>query len=87
MIGSEESESQTLPPREIIGDERRFKQVLINLVKNAFKFTIKGQIEIDANYDYSSQYLKVQVTDTGIGISEEDQPKLFKKFGTLARTA
>lgn len=36
----------------VVGDERRFKQILINLVKNALKFTIKGQIVIKASYDY-----------------------------------
>ena len=50
------------------GDMRRFQQVLINLVKNALKFTTKGEIEIESTYNVSEQKLIVKVKDTGIGI-------------------
>lgn len=71
----------------LIGDERRLKQVLINLVKNALKFTSKGLIAVKATYDTSMQCLIVHVQDTGVGIEAEDIPKLFSKFGKLHRTA
>ena len=71
----------------LIGDERRFKQVLVNLVKNALKFTRGGRIEIKANYDLESQSIVVHVQDTGVGIAKQDQAKMFKKFGKLHRTA
>ena len=63
------------------------KQVLINLVKNAKKFTPKGTIEILAAYDYEEGCLYVHVKDTGKGIAEEDLRKLFTRFGKLQRTA
>ena len=53
----------------MIGDERRFKQVMINLIKNALKFTSKGQIKIKSSYDIKDKNLIVHVEDTGAGIS------------------
>ena len=73
-------------PCLVLGDERRFKQVLINLVKNALKFTRRGSIEILTSYDDDQQMLNVQVNDTGSGIAPEDISKLFSRFGKLSRT-
>ena len=70
-----------------MGDERRFKQVLINLVKNAKKFTEEGGIKIKVSYNNSNSNLVVHVEDTGVGIAERDLSKLFNKFGKLERTA
>ena len=56
-------------PRTLYGDERRFKQVLINLVKNAIKFTTRGSIKILTSYDEEEEMLLVQVKDTGAGIA------------------
>lgn len=72
-------------PDNLIGDTTRIKQVLINLVSNAIKFTDKGKITINVNLDKTEQYkndinLKFNVEDTGIGISEENQKKLFIPF-------
>ena len=69
------------------GDVRRFQQVLINLVKNAIKFTFGGQIDIRASYSFQDRSIIVQVKDTGVGILAEDFSKLFTKFGKLQRTA
>ena len=74
-------------PLLLYGDERRIKQVLINLVKNAKKFTPKGKIQIKTGYDEQKQILVVHVIDTGVGISADDLPKLFNKFGKLQRNA
>jgi len=60
---------------------------LINLVKNALKFTNSGQIKIQAHYSRRKEKLQVSVTDNGAGISAEDIPFLFQKFGKLHRTA
>jgi len=75
-----------LPPL-LFGDARRLKQVLLNLVKNAKKFTPKGKIEILTSYDIQQESLIVHVKDTGAGIAAEDLPKLFTRFGKLQRTA
>ena len=74
-------------PNRLEGDEIRLKQILINLVKNAIKFTKLGYIRILAGYDQIRGILKVQVCDTGIGITREEIPLLCKKFGKLYRTA
>ena len=62
--------------------------MLINLVRNASKFTKKGSIVIRACYSYEPDHLLiVHVKDTGAGIAREDFPKLFTRFGKLQRTA
>ena len=68
----------------LVGDERRLKQVLVNLLNNAVKFTPDGGtvgLEVDA--DSSREVIDLTVWDTGIGINEEDQPKLFTPFVQL----
>ena len=63
----------------IIADENRLKQVLINLLDNAFKFTLDGgQINLVCNLVEDG--ILIQVEDTGIGISEEDLPYIKDKF-------
>ena len=74
-------------PGQLEGDELRLKQVLINLVKNALKFTRRGYIRILAGFDERHALLKVQVCDSGCGIAKEEIPKLCNKFGKLFRTA
>ena len=71
----------------LVGDERRFKQVLVNLIKNALKFTFKGRIDLRVNYDPVKNLLIGQVRDTGAGINKDDLPKLFSKFGKIHRAA
>ena len=61
----------------IKGDVRRFQQILINLVKNALKFTLKGKIRIKAWYSFQTQSMIVHVKDTGIGIAKSDFNQLF----------
>jgi GAF domain-containing protein len=60
------------------GDERRLTQVLLNLVGNAIKFTDEGEVKIKAAA--SDGHFSVAVVDTGPGISEDDQKKLFQEF-------
>jgi ABC-type amino acid transport substrate-binding protein/nitrogen-specific signal transduction histidine kinase len=65
----------------IASDERRIRQILINLVNNAIKFTEKGEVKIFCRKQ--DAHVAVQVTDTGIGIRDEDMGKLFKPFQQL----
>ena len=60
------------------GDERRLTQVLLNLVGNAIKFTDAGEVVINAASGNGA--FRVSVRDTGPGISEADQAKLFQEF-------
>jgi signal transduction histidine kinase len=64
---------------EWVGDERKIKQVLLNLLSNAVKFTPEGgRIGIKARKADGS--VEISVSDTGIGISPEDQAKIFEEF-------
>lgn len=66
-------------PMNIKADRMKIKQVMYNLVSNAIKFTPnKGRIEIDCNRDNSNNVFSV--SDTGIGIREEDVDKIFSTF-------
>jgi signal transduction histidine kinase/DNA-binding response OmpR family regulator len=63
------------------GDKRRLKQILVNLLSNAIKFTDTGTISLSVQQDNEQIYFRVR--DTGIGISQEDQAKLFHAFQQL----
>jgi CheY-like chemotaxis protein len=63
----------------VSGDPNKFRQVLINLVKNAVKFTKEGSVTISAQIKDGKQ-ITVAVADTGIGISEENRSRLFNSF-------
>ncbi len=60
------------------GDQKRLHQVLTNVVSNAIKYTEQGQIQITVEEQYAT--VEVRVKDTGMGISAEDQKKLFAPF-------
>ena len=67
---------------KMTSDRRRVKQILINLVSNAIKFTDEGLVSIAGKY-LSSEKVEISVSDTGIGIKKEDMKKLFKPFQQL----
>ena len=70
-------------PRDLIGDPTRLQQVIINLVGNAMKFTLEGQVFVKVELDEMRDQavtLHFTVSDTGIGIPAEDQDKLFHPF-------
>ncbi|AIS11547.1 histidine kinase [Pseudomonas chlororaphis subsp. aurantiaca] len=73
--------------RDVLVDPVRFKQVLANLLSNAIKFTVKGEVlvSVQASVDEDNQTLGIRllVRDTGIGISAEDQLKLFTPFSQV----
>ncbi|MDA3810425.1 MAG: ATP-binding protein [Spirochaetaceae bacterium] len=71
---------------KLIGDPGRIKQILLNLVGNALKFTLKGSIEIEI-YQVSELdkeiTLHFKVIDSGIGISKDEKVRLFKSFSQV----
>ena len=72
-----------LNPRTLVGDEGRLRQVLLNLAGNAVKFTSHGKVTLAVACPESSTArarIRFEVTDTGIGIAEEVQQQLFRKF-------
>ncbi len=71
-------------PRQVIGDPTRLSQVIINLVSNALKFTDKGgKIDVLTEYiehEGNEVTFKVSVCDSGIGLSQEEQEKIFEAY-------
>jgi len=65
-------------PTMFIGDSSRLRQIIYNLVGNAIKFTEQGSVAVLARYE--GQTLTLEVKDTGIGITEEQQKNLFNSF-------
>jgi signal transduction histidine kinase/ActR/RegA family two-component response regulator len=70
-------------PPELRGDGGRLRQVLINLIGNALKFTPKGGVKVHISVDRQTRKtasLRFRITDTGIGIDPETQARLFQAF-------
>ncbi|MEO1449314.1 MAG: ATP-binding protein, partial [Bacteroidota bacterium] len=70
-------------PEILVGDSLRLRQMLFNLVSNAIKFTEKGSVEISARVKRDTDLgplVLFKVSDTGIGISEEQQKRIFNEF-------
>lgn len=79
-------------PSQLRGDPERIRQVLINLASNAIKFSEHGEVVVRATLESSSDGIanvRFAITDKGIGITEEQQAKLFKPFvqadGSISR--
>lgn len=71
---------------DVIGDKNRLKQVLLNLISNAIKFTESGSVHVTVEKetnDDNKQILTFHVADTGIGIATENIPLLFKPFSQI----
>jgi len=65
-------------PEQILLDEIRFRQILINLITNALKFTTQGSVSLHVHWQTNRLYFSVE--DTGLGISEEGKAKIFQAF-------
>jgi signal transduction histidine kinase len=61
-------------------DRQKVKQIILNLLINAIKFTPRGSITLTAVYDARARALAVAVADTGLGIAPEDQARIFEDF-------
>jgi signal transduction histidine kinase/ligand-binding sensor domain-containing protein/CheY-like chemotaxis protein len=73
-------------PTQIVGDSHRLKQILVNLVSNAIKFTKDGEIFVSVKLGQGSDGkvgLQIAVSDTGIGIQEDKIERLFKPFSQV----
>jgi len=69
-------------PESILTDDTRLRQILLNVVGNAIRFTKNGSVKVVMRFVETTQVkrLEMEVVDTGIGISEETQAKLFQPF-------
>lgn len=70
-------------PSKLIGDERRIKQVLLNILSNAVKYTEEGSVTFSCRYEQTDEdniLLRVSVADTGVGIRKESLEHLFDVF-------
>lgn len=77
-------EVKSLPQINI--DPKRLEQILMNLIGNAVKYTMQGGVRVTAYAELvpgGSEVLRIRVSDTGVGISAEDQKKLFKRFSRI----
>jgi CheY-like chemotaxis protein len=75
-------------PKFVSGDALRLRQILLNLLSNAVKFTLKGKITVDISvFKDEDKFitLKFTIADTGIGISEANQLKIFNSFEQTLR--
>jgi CheY-like chemotaxis protein/anti-sigma regulatory factor (Ser/Thr protein kinase) len=74
----------TLPSR-LIGDDLRIKQILNNLLSNAFKYTMEGEVDFSCTgwREETDVLLCFKVSDTGIGIKQKDQAKLFSDYSQM----
>ncbi|WP_028100397.1 hybrid sensor histidine kinase/response regulator [Pseudoduganella violaceinigra] len=82
MVGFEVDFSEDLP-EFVVGDPTRLRQVLVNLVGNAFKFTERGKVSLRVENTGSGpdgHHIRFTVEDTGIGIPPDALPRLFQKF-------
>lgn len=75
-------------PSGLYGDDTKIRQVIMNLVSNAIKYTKEGSVTLRIWFSYNNKpekkgLLNVMVIDTGIGIKEEDLPKLTRAFSRL----
>ena len=72
-------------PEFVVGDKMRIRQILINLIGNAIKFTDKGSVKINLTHETTANetILNFSVTDTGIGIKPEKQKLIFQEFSQV----
>ncbi len=70
--------SKNLP--KIRMDSKRIREVISNLIDNAIKYTQRGQVVVEQKLVDNGKKIRIEVSDTGVGIAPEDMPNLFKKF-------
>src|ERR1700709_492228 len=82
IAGTRLSVNRNLSPNlpEIETDRQKVKQLVLNLLSNALKFTPEGSVAIRLEHDPEGDEITIAVTDTGIGIAEENQKTIFEAF-------
>ena len=72
-------------PKTIVGDQARVRQIVSNFVSNALKFTEKGSVEVQVRREHAQpdEQIRIEIVDTGIGISKEALSKLFQRFSQV----
>ena len=73
-------------PKDLISDPTRIKQILLNVIGNAIKFTEKGEVIIRVYFQSERSQLKVEIQDSGKGLNMEEQTRLFKPFSQADAT-
>ncbi|HJP99504.1 MAG TPA: response regulator, partial [Rhodanobacteraceae bacterium] len=73
-------------PQPVYVDREMWEKIILNLVSNAFKFTLDGGIEISMHSSEDDQTAELRVHDTGSGIPEEELPRLFERFHRVENT-
>jgi signal transduction histidine kinase/DNA-binding response OmpR family regulator len=72
------------PSLMMYNDEGKVSQILRNFISNAIKFTERGEVRVTAEPDADGRHIVLAVSDTGIGIREEDQGRIFEEFTQVA---
>ncbi|HEY5808961.1 MAG TPA: ATP-binding protein [Povalibacter sp.] len=67
-------------PHEVYVDREMWEKVLLNLLSNAFKYTLRGGITVTVQPSADAQHARISVSDTGIGVPESEIPRLFERF-------
>ncbi len=70
-------------PPEIRSDRQKVKQIVLNLLSNALKFTPRGSVTVGAVYNHRAKTIAIAVKDTGVGIPLESQAQVFEDFRQL----
>ena len=74
-------------PAKLLGDVARIRQILVNLIGNAVKFTARGEISVRIFRPNDDQTIQVSIRDTGIGIPRDLQDRLFQSFSQIQQSS
>lgn len=80
LIGLEIDYNLEILPRTIDTDANRVKQIIINLISNAIKYTRDGLVMVRGSYQEASRELRIAIEDTGVGMGKAQLAGLFKPF-------
>lgn len=72
-------------PDLMFNDPNRLQQVTVNLLNNAFKFTVKGTVAFRVSFEHEDgqEFIRIEIKDSGVGISLKNQKKLFQKYSQI----